>query len=70
MIFKREFFVKQIKNWFFSIPIIFYSERHKIFFEMIRQKETWHAWTFYQGTIEEADKVMIQKQIKEEPYKI
>ena len=69
-IYKRDFFVKQIKDWCFSIPIIFSSERHKIFFEMIRQKETWHAWTFYQGTIEEADKVMIQKQIKEEPYKI
>ena len=54
--------VKQIDDWRFCVPILFMSKKQNIFFEndeMMRQKETWHVLTFYQGTIEEADKVTI-----------
>ena len=45
--------VKQIDDWRFCVPILFMSKKQNIFFEMMRQKETWHVLTFYQGLIEE-----------------
>ena len=57
---KMDFYVKQQEDWCFCFPVFFAAKKHNIFFEVIRQKETWYFWSFYYGTVKQAKRVITE----------